>query len=62
MASLVALSDDRDRLGPLLLHHLAMAVARVRTEGDCGDVVVAGSVGGLELACKMSEGAFVAHG
>jgi len=60
MASLVALSDDRDRLGPL--PHLVMAVARVRTEGGCGDVVVAGSVGGLELACKMSEGAFVAHG
>ena len=58
--SLVALSDDRDRLGPLL--HLVMAVARVRTEGDCGDAVVAGSVGELELACKMSEGAFVAHG
>ena len=61
MASLVALSDDRDRVGPLLLR-LVMPVARVRTEGGCGDVVVAGSVGGLELACKMSEGAFVAHG
>jgi len=59
MASSVALSDDRDRLGPLL--HLVMAVARVRTEGDCGDVVVAGSVGGLKLACTMSEGAFVVH-
>ena len=56
MASLAALSDDRDRLGPLL--HLVMAVVRVRTEGGGGDVVV---VGGLELACKLSEGAFVAH-
>ena len=60
MASLVALSDDCDRFGPLL--HLVMTVARVRTEGGGGDVVVAGSVGGLELACKLSEGAFVAHG
>ena len=60
MASLVALSDDRDRLGPLL--HLVMTVARVRTEGECGARVVAGSVGGPEPACKISEGAFVAHG
>jgi len=60
MASLVALSDDRDRLGALV--HLVMAVVRVRTEGGCGDVVVAGSVGGLEPACKLSEAAFVAHG
>ena len=57
----MALSDDRDRLGPLL--HLVMAVARrVKTEGECGDGVLAGSVGGAEPACKMSEGAFVARG
>ena len=60
MASAAALSDDRDRLGPLL--HLVMAVARVRTEGACGNGVVAGSVDGPGPACKMSEGAFVAHG
>ena len=60
MASSAALSDNRDRLGPLL--HLVMAVARVRTEGASGDGVVAGSVDGLEPVCKMSEGEYVAHG